>query len=139
MARLKVAPSPSVCAPLSPEMPLLEPRPNLLSSTRSPGPALARAQRSARCRGRRRGRVSRLAAVLDVPGGPRVAPFRITQAPATPGGPPRRAAMKDTLMPRAVTGYRSLLCTPGAAAFFFSAAAGRVGIAMTGLGLVWLL
>jgi MFS family permease len=42
-------------------------------------------------------------------------------------------------MPRAATGYRSLLHTPGAAAFFFAAAAGRVGIAMTGLGLVWLL
>ena len=42
-------------------------------------------------------------------------------------------------MPRAATGYRSLLRTPGAAAFFFAAAAGRVGIAMTSLGLVWLL
>ena len=42
-------------------------------------------------------------------------------------------------MPRAATGYRSLLRTHGAAAFFFTAAAGRVGIAMTGLGLVWLL
>jgi hypothetical protein len=42
-------------------------------------------------------------------------------------------------MPRAATGYRSLLRTPGAAAFFLAAAAGRVGIAMTGLGLVWLL
>ena len=42
-------------------------------------------------------------------------------------------------MPRAATGYRSLLRTPGAAAFFFTAAVGRVGIAMTGLGLVWLL
>ena len=42
-------------------------------------------------------------------------------------------------MPRAATGYRSLLRTPGAAAFFFTAGAGRVGIAMTGLGLVWLL
>jgi predicted MFS family arabinose efflux permease len=47
--------------------------------------------------------------------------------------------MKDTLMPRAATGYRSLLRTPGAAAFFLAAATGRVGIAMTGLGLVWLL
>jgi predicted MFS family arabinose efflux permease len=47
--------------------------------------------------------------------------------------------MKDTLMPRAATGYRSLLRTPGAADFFLAAAAGRVGIAMTGLGLVWLL
>ncbi|HEY3502602.1 MAG TPA: MFS transporter [Actinocatenispora sp.] len=34
--------------------------------------------------------------------------------------------------------YRSLLRTPGAAAFFLSACAGRVGIAMTSLGLVWL-
>ena len=42
-------------------------------------------------------------------------------------------------MPRAVTGYGPLLRTPGAAAFFLTAAAGRVGIAMTGLGLVWLL
>ena len=42
-------------------------------------------------------------------------------------------------MPRAATGYRSLLRTPGAVAFFLTAAAGRVGIAMTGLGLVWLL
>jgi MFS family permease len=34
--------------------------------------------------------------------------------------------------------YRTLLRTPGAAAFFLTAAAGRVGIAMTGLGIVWL-
>jgi MFS family permease len=47
--------------------------------------------------------------------------------------------MKDTPMSHAATGYRSLLRTPGAAAFFFSATFGRVGIAMTGLGLVWLL
>ncbi|NUW46186.1 MFS transporter [Nonomuraea rhodomycinica] len=42
-------------------------------------------------------------------------------------------------MPHAAPGYRPLLRTPGAAAFFLAAAAGRVGIAMTGLGLVWLL
>jgi predicted MFS family arabinose efflux permease len=42
-------------------------------------------------------------------------------------------------MPRATTGYRSLLRTPGAAAFFLAAAVGRVGTAMTGLGLLWLL
>ena len=42
-------------------------------------------------------------------------------------------------MTRAATGYRSLLRIPGAAAFFLTAAVGRVGIAMTGLGLVWLL
>ena len=42
-------------------------------------------------------------------------------------------------MPSATSGYRSLLRTPGAAAFFFTAAVGRVGIAMTGLGLIWLL
>ncbi|MET9341866.1 MFS transporter [Nonomuraea sp. NPDC003804] len=42
-------------------------------------------------------------------------------------------------MPRAATGYRPLLRAPGAAAFFLTAAVGRVGIAMTGVGLVWLL
>jgi MFS family permease len=42
-------------------------------------------------------------------------------------------------MSRPATGYRSLLRTPGAAAFFFAAAVGRVGTAMTGLGLLWLL
>jgi len=42
-------------------------------------------------------------------------------------------------MPKAASGYRPLLRTPGAAAFYFTAAVGRVGIAMTGLGLVWLL
>jgi hypothetical protein len=34
--------------------------------------------------------------------------------------------------------YRSLLRAPGAAAFFLAAAVGRVGIAMTSLGIVWL-
>jgi hypothetical protein len=34
--------------------------------------------------------------------------------------------------------YRTLLRTPGAAAFFFTACLGRVGIAMTSLGIVWL-
>jgi hypothetical protein len=34
--------------------------------------------------------------------------------------------------------YQTLLRTPGAAAFFLTAAVGRVGIAMTGLGIVWL-
>ncbi|MFE2066786.1 MFS transporter [Streptomyces sp. NPDC059467] len=34
--------------------------------------------------------------------------------------------------------YRSLLRTPGAAAFFLPASFGRVGVAMTGLGIVWL-
>lgn len=42
-------------------------------------------------------------------------------------------------MPCATAGYRSLLRTPGAAAFFFAAAVGRADVAMTGLGLVWLL
>ena len=42
-------------------------------------------------------------------------------------------------MPSTLSGYRFVLRVPGAAAFFFTAAAGRVGIAMTGLGLVWLL
>ena len=34
--------------------------------------------------------------------------------------------------------YRTLLRAPGSAAFFLPAAAGRVGIAMTSLGIVWL-
>jgi hypothetical protein len=34
--------------------------------------------------------------------------------------------------------YRTVLRAPGAAAFFLTAAVGRVGIAMTSLGLVWL-
>ncbi|MFB7511284.1 MFS transporter, partial [Streptomyces broussonetiae] len=34
--------------------------------------------------------------------------------------------------------YRSLLRTPGAAAFFLPASLGRVGVAMTSLGIVWL-
>jgi hypothetical protein len=34
-------------------------------------------------------------------------------------------------------GYRAALRTSGAAGFFFGAAPGRVGIAMTGLGIVW--
>jgi MFS family permease len=42
-------------------------------------------------------------------------------------------------MSRDATGYGPLLRTPGAAAFYLTAAFGRVGIAMTGLGLVWLL
>jgi predicted MFS family arabinose efflux permease len=42
-------------------------------------------------------------------------------------------------MPSATSGYRPLLRTPGAAAFFFTAAVGRAGVAMTGLGLIWLL
>lgn len=42
-------------------------------------------------------------------------------------------------MPSAASGYRPLLRTPGAAAFFLTASVGRVGIAMTGLALVWLL
>lgn len=41
-------------------------------------------------------------------------------------------------MPSDASGYRPLLRIPGAAAFFLAAAVGRVGIAMTGLGLVWL-
>ena len=34
--------------------------------------------------------------------------------------------------------YRTLLRTPGATAFFLTATTGRLGIAMTGLGIVWL-
>jgi len=35
--------------------------------------------------------------------------------------------------------YRALLRTPGAAAFFLTGAVGRIGIAMTGLGILWLM
>jgi MFS family permease len=41
-------------------------------------------------------------------------------------------------VPSASANYRSLLRTSGAAAFFLPAAVGRLGIAMTGIGLVWL-
>ena len=38
----------------------------------------------------------------------------------------------------ASSGYRALLGIPGARAFFLAAAVGRVGLAMTGIGLLWL-
>ncbi|AXG81811.1 MFS transporter [Streptomyces paludis] len=41
-------------------------------------------------------------------------------------------------MPSASTNYRTLLRTSGAAAFFLPTAAGRLGIAMTGIGILWL-
>ncbi|GAA3775966.1 MFS transporter [Streptomyces chiangmaiensis] len=41
-------------------------------------------------------------------------------------------------MPSASANYRTLLCTSGAAAFFLPATVGRLGIAMTGIGIVWL-
>ncbi|MFK4264586.1 MFS transporter [Streptomyces milbemycinicus] len=41
-------------------------------------------------------------------------------------------------MPSASANYRTLLRTPGAVAFFIPAAVGRLGIAMTGIGIVWL-
>ncbi|MFC8665329.1 MFS transporter [Streptomyces sp. NPDC057199] len=41
-------------------------------------------------------------------------------------------------MPSATANYRNLLRTSGAAAFFLPAAVGRLGIAMTGIGIVWL-
>lgn len=41
-------------------------------------------------------------------------------------------------MPSASANYRTLLRTSGAAAFFLPAAVGRLGIAMTGIGMVWL-
>ena len=34
--------------------------------------------------------------------------------------------------------YRTLLRTPGAALFYLTGAVGRIGIAMTSLGIVWL-
>jgi Major Facilitator Superfamily len=41
-------------------------------------------------------------------------------------------------VPSASANYRTLLRTSGAAAFFLPAAVGRLGIAMTGIGIVWL-
>ncbi|MFF7987955.1 MFS transporter [Streptomyces sp. NPDC007901] len=41
-------------------------------------------------------------------------------------------------MPSASLNYRALLGAPGAAAFFLPSVVGRVGIAMTGIGIVWL-
>ncbi|MBW8801174.1 MAG: MFS transporter [Streptomyces sp.] len=41
-------------------------------------------------------------------------------------------------MPSASANYRTLLRTSGAAAFFLPASFGRLGIAMTGIGIVWL-
>ncbi len=41
-------------------------------------------------------------------------------------------------MPSASVNYRTLLRTSGAAAFFLPSVIGRVGIAMTGIGIVWL-
>ncbi|WP_232026052.1 MFS transporter [Streptomyces lincolnensis] len=41
-------------------------------------------------------------------------------------------------MPTASANYRTLLRTSGAAAFFLPAAVGRLGIAMMGIGIVWL-
>ncbi|MFJ6900591.1 MFS transporter [Streptomyces hokutonensis] len=41
-------------------------------------------------------------------------------------------------MPSASANYRTLLRTSGAAAFFFPATVGRLGFAMTGIGIVWL-
>ncbi|MGW4393036.1 MFS transporter [Streptomyces sp. NPDC004685] len=42
-------------------------------------------------------------------------------------------------MSSSVSGYGSLLRTPGAITFFLTATVGRVGIAMTGLSVLWLL
>lgn len=52
---------------------------------------------------------------------------------ALPGGPP-----PPPLLPAARTSYLMLLRLPGAGAFFAAACAGRLGIAMTSLGLIWL-
>jgi MFS family permease len=80
--------------------------------------------------------VSRPTAVLDVPWratGRTV--FTASPGAGDPGWPVPPGGDEDTPVPS----YRHLLRTRGAAAFFLTAAAGRVGIAMTGLGLVWLL
>ena len=73
--------SPGVCAPPSSEMRLPEPRPVLLSSSRLPGPALARAQRSPPgVGGGGEGACPASPQSWTSPGGPRVASFCITGA-----------------------------------------------------------
>ncbi|MGW0416430.1 MFS transporter [Streptomyces collinus] len=49
-----------------------------------------------------------------------------------------RPAGRRTGLAAPSANYRSLLRTPGAAAFFLPASLGRVGVAMTGLSIVWL-
>src|ERR1700743_1806880 len=56
----------------------------------------------------------------------------------TPPTRPIRPARQRTGHIMSSATYRTVLRTPGAAAFFLTAAAGRVGIAMTALGIVWL-
>jgi MFS family permease len=58
----------------------------------------------------------------------------------TPTAPLARPAgrRKGCAVPSASANYRTLLRTSGAAAFFLPAAVGRLGIAMTGIGIVWL-
>jgi hypothetical protein len=60
---------------------------------------------------------------------------RYFRAPTTRVGRPA-GQRKGLAVPSA--NYRSLLRTPGAAAFFLPASLGRVGVAMTSLSIVWL-
>ena len=50
----------------------------------------------------------------------------------TPQSPAQKAAQQTE------SGYRVALRTPGALKFYLAAAPARIGIAMTGLGIVWL-
>lgn len=56
---------------------------------------------------------------------------------ATPETPATAQSQRGA-QPREPSAYRRALAVPGARVFFLAAALARVGIAMTGLGLVWL-
>jgi hypothetical protein len=62
---------------------------------------------------------------------------RHIRTPTTPLARPA-GRRKGCVVPSASANYRTLLRTSGAVAFFLPAAVGRLGIAMTGIGIVWL-
>lgn len=62
---------------------------------------------------------------------------RHIRTPTTPSARPA-GRRKGCAVPSVSANYRTLLRTSGAAAFFLPAAVGRLGIAMTGIGIVWL-
>lgn len=68
---------------------------------------------------------------------PGAATGRHIRTPTTPLARPA-GRRKGCAVPSASANYRTLLRTSGAAAFFLPAAVGRLGIAMTGIGIVWL-
>lgn len=63
------------------------------------------------------------------------------RTPQNPHNPPEQQRPRDRrrqLRQQAPSGYRLALRTPGALKFYLAAAPARIGIAMTGLGIVWL-